>query len=219
MGGSVDEEMDLVRRRLRRLLPAVRISAQGDARTTGSNSDDDRVEAHAHAKAVLIFCTPGFTASADCLRALRYAAATGTPLIPLLDDPVTGGLPQEEVKAQVAAAGDGRMAGEPGVDQEDKALRAGGDGDGGEGAALAAALFPSGVEPLEWSDDPHLQDVTIRLIAQRLLPEGTGATYAEGEGASLRAALGSHAVEALATAHTSQRALCLLYTSPSPRDS
>jgi len=47
------------------------------------------------------------------------------------------------------------------------------------GQALHAALFTS--EPIEWNRIGHFQDVTMRLIAERLLPDAAGSTYVDRE--------------------------------------
>ena len=49
---------------------------------------------------------------------------------------------------------------------------------------LGDALFAS--EPIEWNRIGHFQDVTMRLIAERLLPDAAGATYVDKEIVSQR---------------------------------
>ena len=57
------------------------------------------------------------------------------------------------------------------------------------GATMAAALFSSPI--IEWSRIGAFQAVTMSLIAQRLLPMGSGETYAASAHAELSRAVGS----------------------------
>ena len=117
---------------------------------------------------ILVMCTKGYFSSKNCMRELRCAVGMGKPMFAMLDlDSDTRSLTMEEVKAELLAA-DAKFAGW------------GFSGDGGpDGAACFAALFA--VDPIEWNRIGVFQDVTMRLVAERTLPEGHGATFLAGE--------------------------------------
>ena len=117
--------------------------------------------------AVLVFCSDGYCASKNCLREIRHAVAMGRPLIPLLEEAGRGGIDAVALRAQLEAA-DGKYE-QWGFDEGEP-----------RGAQLAAALFDH-VEPIEWNRLGEFQDVTMRLIAQRLLPDNFGKTSVRGE--------------------------------------
>ena len=47
--------------------------------------------------------------------------------------------------------------------------------------ALLPAVPPAGGEPIEWNRIGFLQDVTMRVIAERLLPDAAGTTFVDRE--------------------------------------
>ena len=55
------------------------------------------------------------------------------------------------------------------------------------GAILVAARFKNA--PVDWNRIGAFQDVTMRLLAERLLPAGLGPTFVQGELANQRPAL------------------------------
>jgi hypothetical protein len=89
-------------------------------------------------------------------------------MIAVLDpDSSTGALLPEEVKAELIAA-DGSY------------FKLGFSLDGGPGGAeCTGALFEDA--PIEWNRIGAFQDVTLRLIAERMLPKVHGKTYLSGE--------------------------------------
>ena len=89
------------------------------------------------------------------MRELRCAVAKNKPLIALLEEPGRGGASVEELCAQLYAA-------------DVKYDTWGFDDDGPRGDVLATALFQN--EPIEWNRLAAFQDVTLRLIAERMLP-------------------------------------------------
>jgi len=104
------------------------------------------------------------------MREIVAATAKGKPMIALIElDASRGGLSLEEVNTQLLEADalydkwGFNLAGENSLN----------------GAALYAHLFAQ--DPIEWNRIGHFQDVTMRLIARRLLPENAGATYVDRE--------------------------------------
>merc|ERR1719424_2605387 len=98
---------------------------------------------------------------------LRSCTAMGKPMIAVIDpDSAAGALSLDEIKAELLAA-----------DASYEKWGFANDG-GPDGAACTAALFAE--PPIEWNRIGAFQDVTMRLIARRLLPAGFGATYLTG---------------------------------------
>ena len=116
--------------------------------------------------AVLVFCSEGYCASKNCMREIRHAVATGRPLIALLEEAGRGSSDVAAFRAQLEAAD---VKYEQWGFEKSELL----------GGQLAAALFAK--EPIEWNRLGVFQDVTLRLIAERLLPDGLGPTRVQGE--------------------------------------
>lgn len=107
---------------------------------------------------VLIFCSQGYFQSKNCMREIRAAVRMNKPLLAVLEPEVgKGGLSVEEVRHQLRLA-----------DASYGKWGFGGDG-GPSSEQLVEALFK--LEPIEWNRIGHFQDVTLRLIAERLLPD------------------------------------------------
>eukprot|EP00966_Prymnesium_polylepis_P096936 2245812-Prymnesium_polylepis.1 len=120
------------------------------------------------AKKVLIYCSKGFFQSKNCIRELIAAARQGKSVIAIIDlDESRGGLNLQQVHEQVLQAAD--HYDEWGIE---------------DGAPGGQQLFDHLVanEPIEWNYIGHFQDVTMRLIAERLLPGNAAiATYVDNE--------------------------------------
>ena len=101
------------------------------------------------------------------MRELRHAVTKGKPLIALMEtEPKQGGVTAEEMHEQVVAS--------------ERHFAGWGFAPGAGGVELARKLFE--VEPLEWVRLSHFQDVTMRRLAERLLPPHMrGATYVQDE--------------------------------------
>jgi len=113
-----------------------------------------------------VFCSKGYFQSKNCMIELRAAVVAQKPLIALLDpDASRGGLSAVEVRQQLAEA--------------TAKYTMWGFTSKPSGEDLNDALFAN--EPIEWNRLGAFQDVTLRLIAERLLPERRCATYVHGE--------------------------------------
>ena len=113
-----------------------------------------------------VFCSKGYFQSKNCMIELRAAVVAQKPLIALLDpDASRGGLSAVEVRQQLAEA--------------TTKYTMWGFTSKPSGEDLNDALFAN--EPIEWNRLGAFQDVTLRLIAERLLPERRCATYVHGE--------------------------------------
>ena len=104
---------------------------------------------------VLVFVSAGYAQSLNAMRELRYSVEQGKAIIALLEpEAKRGGLTPEQMREQLTLN-------EPEL-----------------GKAFAAALFSS--EPVEWNRIGCFQDVTLRLIAERMLPDGVS-TFVQGD--------------------------------------
>lgn len=117
---------------------------------------------------VLVMCTKGYFQSRNCIRELRCAVRLGKPLLAMLDlDSDTRSLSVEEVRAEL-------------LQMQTRLVAWGLDGDGGpSGTECFDALFAR--EPIEWNRIGVFQDITMRLSAERVLPEGHAPTCIAGE--------------------------------------
>jgi len=116
---------------------------------------------------VLIFCSKGYFQSKNCMVELSATVMKAKPIVALVDpDASRGGLSKEQIREELLAA-------------EGNFEKWGFADDCPRGVALYNALFA--VEAIEWNRIGHFQDVTMRLIAERLLPEGHAPVYVQGE--------------------------------------
>ena len=117
---------------------------------------------------ILVFCSNGYFQSKNCMRELVCATQMAKPIIALIDpDAPRGGLSMAEIHEQLLDANaDYRKWG---FDEKTTP----------NGQALYDHLFAD--EPIEWDRIGHYQDVTMRLIAERLLPDVVGKTYVDRE--------------------------------------
>jgi hypothetical protein len=125
------------------------------------------------------------------MRELRCAVSLGIPLVALLEEPAKGGASVNMLRKQLVAA---------------DALyeKWGFDDDGPRGAALADVLFAE--EPLEWNRIGAFQEVTMRLISERLLPASQCPTFMVGGDGQRDELCGSES-EMSAKNHTERRML------------
>ena len=118
---------------------------------------------------VLIFCSKGYFQSKNCMREIRACTARRKAMIAVLDpESTTGAMTLDEVKRELLEAD--AMYG-----------RWGFEGDDGQPDGMACIAQLLRAEPIEWNRIGAFQDVTMRLIAERLLPPDHGATYISGE--------------------------------------
>ena len=159
--GTGQDQMWIVKTRLREMLPEARVFLDVDDLEEISALEryiDDSA-------AVLVFCSAGYCESRNCMRELCHAVAKGVPLIALLEDAGRGGADEAGFRAQLETADMCRGKWELTADPA--------------GTALGAALFAQ--PALEWNRLGVFQDVTMRLIAERLLPADVGPTHLPGE--------------------------------------
>lgn len=104
---------------------------------------------------VLAFCSKGYFQSKNCIIELRAAIVAGKRMVALVDpDESRGGLTEAQVNEQVLAV--------------DARLDTWGLDAAPTGEVMRDALFVD--RPIEWNRLADFQDVTLRLIAGRLLP-------------------------------------------------
>ena len=149
--------MRVVKQRLREMVPELRVFLDvDDLKEIGD------LEMHVErSHTVLVFCSHGYADSKNCVRELRHATAKRKPLIALLEvEAKHGGVSQPQMCEQLMAA-EARF---PfwGLPERGSAA-----GTAPGGVALATALFAS--EPIEWARIGAFQDVTLRLIAERVV--------------------------------------------------
>jgi membrane protease YdiL (CAAX protease family) len=162
--GTGQDQMRVIKQRLREMLPGVSVFLDVD-----DLEEIGDLEGYVdRSSAILVFCSPGYFSSRNCMREIRCAVTKAKPLIALLEDPSRGGWDVNGVRGQLVAA-------DASYDKWGFAA------DGVLGEGLADALFAR--EPIEWNRIGAFQDVTMRLIAERLLPDGHRPTYVEGEAA------------------------------------
>ena len=156
--------MRIVKQRLLEMMPDLSIFLDVDDLEDISDLDG-YIE---RTKMVLIFCSKGYFQSKNCMRELRSCTQKGKPMIAVLDpDSSNSALSLDEVKGELIVANG----------NYDKWGFA---GDGGpDGESCTQALFAD--EPIEWNRIGAFQDVTLRLIAERILSKDHGKTYLSGE--------------------------------------
>ena len=144
----------------------------------------------------LIFISDGYVSSPNCMRELLRAVFVKKPILALTEPEVRkGGLTREQVQARLEAA-DSKYE-RWGLAKE---MQDWGFVPLPTAALLLDALYVDALyaPPLEWARIGIFQDVTLRLIANAVLPE-QGQTYVQGELVSrklrpLRPPLGRHHV-------------------------
>ena len=108
---------------------------------------------------ILIYCSDGYIKSKNCMIEIRSTVKMGKPIIPVLDpDKTRGGLTKEQIREQL-------------IESDGKWEKWGFNTDGlgeAKGEQLYNTLFS--FEPIDWNRIGAFQDVSMRLIANRLLP-------------------------------------------------
>ena len=130
---------------------------------------------------VLVYCSSGYFVSKNCIREIVATTNLHKPVIALIDPETShGGLSIEEVHRQLLQTDGmfekwGFRPPDESAPSEDRSLIWPG------GQALHNHIFQGG-EPIEWNRIGHFQAVTMRLIAERLLPADlSGQTWIDGE--------------------------------------
>ena len=161
--GTGQDQMRIVKQRLMEMVPDLRIFLDVD--DLQGMDLENYVE---RSLTVLVFCSAGYCESKNCMRELVSASASRKPLIALLElDARHGSVTMQQMRDQLATTTSSPSIGGSGATNASS------------GAVLADALFAA--EPIEWNRLLPYQDVTLRLIAQRLLPPPVRPTFVQGE--------------------------------------
>ena len=164
--GTGQDQARIIKARLLEMVLELRIFLDVDVSDMqlGEGALEQYVQRSAN---VLVFFSEGYATSKNCMRELRSAVKYGKPLIPVIEmDPTKGGLSMDAMREELMAA-------------DAKYTRWGFDDAWPRGEDLASYLEER--HPIEWIRLSALQDVTLRLIAERLLPKGHGHVYMDGE--------------------------------------
>ena len=202
-----DEVMRVVKQRLLEMMPDAKVFLDKDNLRTGAGAEYVDVSS-----SVLVFCSEKYLSSRACARELFRAVLRGKPLIAVIEpDDWRGGLSPAAIKTRLATAlypphnkadavADRSWSEQWGLDGEVTSWGYTAAPTGGE---ISEALFAH--DPIEWNRFSAFQDVTMRLIAERLLSaQCRNATYVQDE-------IGS---ESLSTPRLSHGRAFHLYFSP-----
>ena len=167
--GSGQDQMRIIKQRLLEMMPDLRIFLDVDEADLDISkleeyigcrmaSDGHLTRSSGGSLAVLIHCTTSYFKSPNCKRELRSAAVSDTQIITLLEvDKARGALDPPQIKKAVGELPWPEAELQQALDK----------------------LFVEGKEPIEWTRLGSMQTLTLRLIAERLLPPGVGATYVQ----------------------------------------
>jgi hypothetical protein len=163
--GSGQDTMRIIKSRLFEMMPDLSIFLDVD-----NLEDTSDLKGYIErAQTVLIFCSEDYFTSKNCMIEFRSVVMEKKPIIALIDsDASHGGLTPYQVRERLNAVNASHA--EWGFDF------------GPRGDELLAALFAD--EPIEWNRLSVFQDVTLRLIAARVLQHSRvapGGTYVQGE--------------------------------------
>jgi len=161
--GTGQDQMRIVKQRLMEMMPELRCFLDvDDLEDIGDLGSYIR-----RTTTVLVYCSKGYFTSQNCMREIVASTAMQKPMIALIDsDADRGGLSVEEVHTQL-------------VEADQLYAKWNFNSDGPRGEVLHRHLFAH--EPIEWNRIGHFQQVTMRLIAERLLPDAHGTTYIDDE--------------------------------------
>jgi len=126
---------------------------------------------------VLVFATSGYFQSRNCLRELLRSVFSRKPIIALLEPETRkGGLTQAQIRVELQGSSDAFVS--MGLTDEMESW--------GLPVPSVDALFDAlfGAAPIEWNRLGVFQDVTMRLLAERVLcipSDQQAATYVQGE--------------------------------------
>jgi len=157
---AAQDKVRVIKQRLNEQLPGIKVFLDVD-----DLEDIGDLEGYIKLSGcVLVFCSRTYFESRNCMVELRMAVKHRKPIIALLEAEMTK---LDVLKYLVAA--------------EESYARWGFEANGEFGATnLHAAIFTGA--PIEWNSIGVLQDVTVRLVGERLLPSTyRGGTYLQGE--------------------------------------
>ena len=166
--GTGQDQMRIIKQRLGEMVPDLVVFLDVD----DLEVIDDLEGYIERARTILIYCSSGYFKSKNCMRELVSATSKQKPLIALIDpDASRGGLSLEQVHAQLLEADDLYL--KWGFNCQHESIQ----------VVRAQALFEHlfAFEQVEWNRIGHFQDVTMRLIAERLIPDASGTTYVDNE--------------------------------------
>jgi len=167
--GTGQDNMRIVKSRLLEMIPDTQCFLDVDDLEDISHLEGYIDRSHI----ILIYCSQGYFQSRNCMREIRSSVMKNKRLMCIMDaDKSRGGLADYEIKEQLIAADDQYT--KWGFFPE-KLKSEGGDRNtetdppGPRGATLYAKLFAE--IPIYWERLGVFQDVSMRLIAERILPE------------------------------------------------
>jgi len=168
---SGQDQMRIIKQRLLELVPDLTVFLDvDDLKEIG-----DLAQYIQRSHAVLAFCSKGYFQSKNCMIELRSATTEQKTIIALLDPDVKqGGLTSMEVHNQLS--------------EVDDAFRIWKLDAGPSSDAIRTALFSA--DPIEWNRLADFQDVTLRLIAERVLPADAPRTSQWPRASQRRTSLG-----------------------------
>jgi len=158
--GTGQDQMRIIKQRLVDMMPDVVVFLDVD-----DLEEIGDLEGYIeHSSTILVYCSRGYMQSKNCMRELVSSTTKQKPIIALTDSEVSrGGLSLHEVRSQLDDAEDSyeKWSFELGTTPN------------------ASALYDHlcAYDPIEWNRIGHFQQVTMRLIAERLLPAAAGKTY------------------------------------------
>ena len=163
----------MVKQQMREILPDAEVFLDVDDMEFGRGAE--YVESSAH---VLIFCSKGYFDSLNCMRELLCAVTGGRPIVALIEvDRSHGGTTLDEIRASLRAleqpvGSHASRYASWGLDEEVRSW----------GATMPSAeeLYAAilACDPIEWARNEAFQDVSMRLIAGRILPDADRAVGA-----------------------------------------
>jgi len=197
--GTGQDQMRVVKQRLLEMVPDMRVFLDVD-----DLADISELEAYIdRSEKVLVFCSRGYFQSRNCMRELRAAVTRKKPLLALFEPDRAKGLKAHEVREQLTegwrdeegifhpvgelyekwgfaiSSDGGRGAESDAGPTSPKSPKSPKPEEGPPPNALAAALFASW--PIEWNRIGCFQDVTLRLLAEHVLPSGARPTFVQDE--------------------------------------
>ena len=186
--GTGQDQMRIVKNRLREMIPGILVFLDVDDLT-----EIDELEGYIkRSSVVLVYCSKGYFSSKNCVRELVASVKNQKPLLALTDPEAShGGLSLHQIHQQCVEADESQWRWGFKLDSESERSTHEYHGDfvwpGGQ--ELYNALFAS--EPIEWNRIGVFQDVTMRLIAERLLDQKLHCqTYVQDELVRVQPSLG-----------------------------
>jgi hypothetical protein len=178
--GTGQDQARIVKQRLGEMLPDASVFLDVDDLSEGKGAEFVDVSS-----VTLVFCSEGYFQSPNCLRELVRAVATCKPIISLLElEAKHGGMTTQQIKAALEAAD--APCEKNGTRYESKYAMWGLAAEvrsWGYEMPTAVQLYEAILQDpaIEWARIGAFQDVTLRLIAERLL-EVQSSTSAGGHG-------------------------------------